>query len=460
MHTMPIDPSISLNVQQFDPMASYGKALSLKTLMGQQQLQGLQIDQAEREQRDALKMAEVFKRNINPDGSLNRTKLIQETADAGLGNKIPGMQKQWNEADKADADLRYTNSKTKDIDFGLLKKRLGATNGALASLLSRRDFTYQDVLAQVNRLVDDKVITPEEGATVVRDIPDRPDLLRPYLVQKGIEGLETEKRLELLTPKLERVNNGKTTSFVDTNKWTNPDGPAPIRMTTTPGEDQSAATSRRGQNMTDARAREGNDIARKAARTQVVETPDGYALVDKGTGLVRPAATMSGARVSGKDSGLNDSQSKALLFGSRMQAANKILDSMASQGVDQPGLIKRAVGSVPLIGDGLGTMVNGTQSAQQQQVEQAQRDFINAVLRRESGAVIASSEFDSATRQYFPQPGDSGAVKKQKAMNRQLAIRGLMAEVPAGKAAKFNSEAQPPASKPAALPGGWSVTEH
>lgn len=155
MHTMPIDPSISLNVQQFDPMAAYGKAMQLSSLLGQQRLQGVQIDQAEREQRDAVKMAEVFKRNINPDGSLNRTKLIQETADAGLGNKIPGMQKQWNEADKADADLRYTNSKTKDIDFGLLKKRLGATNGALASLLSRRDFTYQDVLAQVNRLVDD-----------------------------------------------------------------------------------------------------------------------------------------------------------------------------------------------------------------------------------------------------------------------------------------------------------------
>jgi len=36
------------------------------------------------------------------------------------------------------------------------------------------------------------------------------------------------------------------------------------------------------------------------------------------------------------------------------------------------------------------------------------------VLRKESGAAIAASEFDNAEKQYFPQPGDSDQVISQK----------------------------------------------
>ena len=35
---MPIDPSISLQTQQFDPMASYGKAVQLSSLLVQKYL--------------------------------------------------------------------------------------------------------------------------------------------------------------------------------------------------------------------------------------------------------------------------------------------------------------------------------------------------------------------------------------------------------------------------------------
>jgi 3-deoxy-D-arabino-heptulosonate 7-phosphate (DAHP) synthase len=68
----------------------------------------------------------------------------------------------------------------------------------------------------------------------------------------------------------------------------------------------------------------------------------------------------------------------------------------------------------------------------EQQVEQAQRDFINAVLRRESGAVISNDEFANGRRQYFPQPGDTPQVIEQKRRNREMAIQGIMMEVPKG----------------------------
>ena len=55
------------------------------------------------------------------------------------------------------------------------------------------------------------------------------------------------------------------------------------------------------------------------------------------------------------------------------------------------------------------------------------------MLRRESGAVIGPTEFESGDKQYFPQIGDKPATIAQKARNRQMAIDGILAEVPEGK---------------------------
>lgn len=71
---------------------------------------------------------------------------------------------------------------------------------------------------------------------------------------------------------------------------------------------------------------------------------------------------------------------------------------------------------------------NFLKSSDRQQYEQAQRNFVNAVLRRESGAVISPSEFANAAQQYFPQPGDSKSVIEQKAKNRQTVIENLYSQ--------------------------------
>lgn len=68
---------------------------------------------------------------------------------------------------------------------------------------------------------------------------------------------------------------------------------------------------------------------------------------------------------------------------------------------------------------------NLLKTSERQQFEQAQRNFVNAVLRRESGAVISNEEFANARVQYFPQPGDSADVLKQKAANREQVINSL-----------------------------------
>ncbi len=64
-------------------------------------------------------------------------------------------------------------------------------------------------------------------------------------------------------------------------------------------------------------------------------------------------------------------------------------------------------------------------SEDRKKIEQAERNFVNAVLRKESGAAISDSEFESAKSQYFPQAGDTESVLAQKRLNRQTAVDGM-----------------------------------
>jgi hypothetical protein len=176
----------------------------------------------------------------------------------------------------------------------------------------------------------------------------------------------------------------------------------------------------RGQNMTDARSRESSSIA--MSKPFEITGEDGKPVLvqqDK-QGNIKPVAGYGPKQGSSKP--LNEGQSKALLFGSRMEEANGILDSLATE-----GRTKSVPGSnAPFIGGAI-TAVSGEGN---QKLQQAKRDFINATLRRESGAAIAESEFSNAEKQYFAQIGDSPAVIAQKKRNREVATRGILAEVP------------------------------
>lgn len=177
-------------------------------------------------------------------------------------------------------------------------------------------------------------------------------------------------------------------------------------------------------------------------KLQTLQTDNGVMVFDPGTGRMVPAVGPDGQPL-GSGKPLTEYQGKSTGFGMRADAASRLIDSVGQGGKVQPSLLKRAAESVPLVGEGLGMVANRFASPEQQQVEQAQRDFINAVLRQESGAAIAASEFDNARRQYFPQPGDSAEVIEQKRANREAAINGF--RISAGPGAKHIGSASAPA---------------
>jgi hypothetical protein len=66
-------------------------------------------------------------------------------------------------------------------------------------------------------------------------------------------------------------------------------------------------------------------------------------------------------------------------------------------------------------------ITNMTLSPAQQVQYQQQEDWVRAKLRKESGAVIGDEEMAREIRTYFPQAGDSQAVRNQKAQSRAQA---------------------------------------
>ncbi len=119
---------------------------------------------------------------------------------------------------------------------------------------------------------------------------------------------------------------------------------------------------------------------------------------------------------------LSQGESNATGFYSRVLESHRILLQPTDQGLlEQQGT---SFSNAMLEKDPTG-LARYAMPEEYKRYEQAKRDFINANLRRESGAAIADSEFDSAEKQYFPVPGDSPVVIAQKRRNRETVINAL-----------------------------------
>ena len=126
-------------------------------------------------------------------------------------------------------------------------------------------------------------------------------------------------------------------------------------------------------------------------------------------------ARIEAAKLALQNKPLTESQVNNQIYGSRMQESEGVLGAQTAPDIEQQGLSK-----IPLFGN---TLV----SPETQVFKQAENNFINALLRRESGAAIASSEYDNARRQYIPLIGDSPEVLKTKQNNRNMVSARLMA---------------------------------
>jgi hypothetical protein len=175
---------------------------------------------------------------------------------------------------------------------------------------------------------------------------------------------------------------------------------------------------------------------------QVVEREDGTFLVDTRTGQAKPVMGQGGQPLTGGGKPLTEAQGNSVAFGARAVEANRIATDLETKGVKVPGktstVASGIVGMTPFVGESYSEATKslfnvlpefaGGLSPEQQQNQQARRNFISAVLRKESGAAIGVDEYKNEERKYFAQLGDSDKVIQQKQEARKLAIEALKAQ--------------------------------
>lgn len=169
--------------------------------------------------------------------------------------------------------------------------------------------------------------------------------------------------------------------------------------------------------------------------------------VDPNTGTV---TFQQGAGVTGKP--MTESQSKDTVYVTRAAGALPVLDELGDNLTD---FSQSAGGSVPVVG-------NYLKSPKYQQAQQAGLEFLQAVLRKDTGAAITKDETEEYGKVYLPQPGDSPQVLDQKKSSRQRALDAiqagmtpdsiLKAEQAAQRTARGNPISQGASSRGASVP--------
>ena len=119
--------------------------------------------------------------------------------------------------------------------------------------------------------------------------------------------------------------------------------------------------------------------------------------------------------VEGKD--LTEGQSNSLGFASRMMLNEGTINDVVGRGYRPGGLTE------------FGFTPERLRSDDRKIYDAAKENWIAATLRKESGAAIGKDEYSAADRQYFPQPGDSDKVLKQKATLRSTVFKSMKAGI-------------------------------
>lgn len=195
---MPIDASIPLQarapkLQLPNALDMAGQAYTVRDLA----LKNAAMQRAaSREQT----ISDLYRTNMNPDGTINQQGMTAGLAQAGYGDAIPGLQEQQAKAGKATTDETAAN-------LALHQQKLKIINSTLGSLAADPELDHDKVIAAISGLVQQGISTPEEGAAAVRALPG-PKGLRAHIIAQAAKSLDAEKQIALYLPKYDEQDRG------------------------------------------------------------------------------------------------------------------------------------------------------------------------------------------------------------------------------------------------------------
>ena len=229
---MPIDANIALGIKppQFEDINTIkARGLQLSALTRADQ-------QAQQDQAEQTTIRDLYRRSTGADGKIDVNVLSRSLAEAGLGDKVPGIQKQALEARRAGLDADKTGTDSDAAKLKLTKDKIDGMNGILAGVLSNPNAGAEEVTAGINEAVNRGYLTAEQGAQTARTVGPNP---RQWAMQRAVEGLDHAKQIDLLIPKYDEQDRGGTvnegtinpltgvrTAGTDTQKTQSPDSKA------------------------------------------------------------------------------------------------------------------------------------------------------------------------------------------------------------------------------------------
>jgi hypothetical protein len=425
-----VDASIPLGVKPMQIESPVNQMAKVLQLQGFQQDQQDRALKRERENRLTQVLGQQYAKPEEREEALLRGGFVDQATKLGTDRRANL---------KTDAEIEAKKFETAGKRIEMMGQTLGFV---------RQNPTVENATQAIQYLVSNGIMPPEKAQEAMAKFQADPTPQGiAAFAEMGFRAALAAKD-QLAKQQTNNIGGQTVTQAIDpvTGKATTVSA---IQNTQSPDNAASNATAMRGQNMVDARARE----ALEATVTKPFEVTgeDGKPVLvqQNRQGGIRPVQGF-GPKSGGKP--MTEGQAKANLFGSRMRESDRILQELEGQYSPLAVNAKMGAEKLPGVGAVAGAVGNAMLSGQGQRAEQAQRDFVNAVLRRESGAVISDAEFANAQKQYFPQPNDKPENLAQKRRNRQMAIQGLEAEVPGGL--KMGAPAKPAAG---GASGGWSI---
>lgn len=144
-----------------------------------------------------------------------------------------------------------------------------------------------------------------------------------------------------------------------------------------------------------------------------INPPSGMTVETTPEGGVR---MVQGAGVGGQSPRFTEAQGRDNVYSTRARGALESFEPVANALMSRPEII---AGAAPM---GLG---RGLQTPEYQQAEVSGMEFLQAILRKDTGAAITTQEREEYGRVYLPQPGDTPQVLEMRRQARARAIAAL-----------------------------------
>lgn len=192
-------------IQIEDPVNQLAKVMQIQAGQRQAQLGEMQMEEYGEKRERARGLRDLLKQNYDtPDAresALMRGGYVEEATKLGTDRRANL---------KADTENSAATFKLANDRYSTFQKTMGA-------LKDDPNLSKQLLMQVGQNLVQQGIIPASMYQGAVADMPDDPALLRQRLTQGLATQLPPEKVFELFAPKAEKIDNGASISFRDTN---------------------------------------------------------------------------------------------------------------------------------------------------------------------------------------------------------------------------------------------------